>query len=354
MRPARAFTFRIFLYSAVLLYLAGDLFWFHGPLSRRIQRSLPGSEESIERAKAQGVVARVFGKPIYLSQVERATLEKLWLTGRTAGDVDAGELHETRLGALNDLIDHELLRTKVQANMDELPVTDAEIDEAIRRLAARFATRDEMQGELAAEGIDSEKELRLRLGARIQQQKYIESRIADEVAVSEEEAREWYDTHAEDLAVPDRVHARHIFLATLGLDAAEVKTRLESAVAAIRNGEKTFEVTAAEISDDPRTKERGGDLGWLTRDRLPADFAAPAFRMKPGEPELIRTKVGWHYLEILEARPGEIRSFEEARDEIVAALTSAKRIERARALRDAIRKTEHIAIHIYPDVIPAP
>lgn len=353
MRPSPKFTVRVFAYSAVLLYLAADLFWFHGPLSERIRRAQPGSAESIELAKQQGVVARVFGKPIYRAQVERAMLERLWLEGRSAATLTPEQRREARLGALNDLVDHEILRTKVQANMEELPVSEAEIDDAIRRLAARFSTREEMQTELAAEGIDSEKELRLRLGARLQQVKYIESRLGGEIEVTEGEAREWFEMNRAKLAVPERLHVRHIFLATLGVDPQAVKARLDAVVAEIRSGAKAFEDVAGEISDDPRSKPKGGDLGWVTRERLPEDFAAPVFRMSPGKPEIVRTRLGWHFIEVLEKRPETLREFEEAREEVVAALTSAKRAERVRALREALRRTERIAIHVYYDMIPA-
>lgn len=353
MRPSKGFTIRVFAYSAALLYLAADLFWFDGPISQRIRPVKPDSAEAAANAKANGVAALVFGKPIYLAQVERAAREQLWLQGKSMNGLSPEQRRETRLAALNELIDHELLRTKVQANQGELPVSDAEVDDAIRRLAARFASRDDMQAELKAEGIDSEKELRLRLGARIQQLKYIESRIAGDIAVTDDEAREWFEANADTFKLPPRIRARHIFLATLGVEADAVKKRLETEIAALHAGERTFEAVASAISDDPRSKSSGGDLGWMTADRLPPDFAAPVFRMETGKPELLRTKLGWHYVEVTDRKPAEARSFEDARDEVIAALESAKRAERVRALRDAIRKTEAIAIHVYPDVIPA-
>ncbi|GAA5481438.1 peptidylprolyl isomerase [Haloferula sargassicola] len=353
MRPSRKFTVRIFLYSAVLAYLAADLLWFDGPVSQRVRRSMPGSTESIQSAKNQGVVARAFKYPIYLSQVERAMQERLWLEGKSAADLTPEQRHDARLAALNDLIDHELLRTKVQANQNDLPVSDQEIDDAVRRLASRFATREEMKAELAAEGIDSEKELRFRLAARLQQVKYIETRIAKDVAVSDDEAREWFAVNADKLAIPPRVHVRHVFLATLGVDPQQVRKKLDAAVARITSGAQTFEAVAGEISDDPRSKPVGGDLGWVTEDRLPADFATPVFRMQPGQPEIIRTKLGWHYVEVLEKRPRELRSFDEAKDEVIAALRSAKRAERVNAQRQAIRNTQkNVAVHVYYDMIP--
>ncbi|NIP92066.1 MAG: hypothetical protein GWO24_00735, partial [Akkermansiaceae bacterium] len=58
----------------------------------------------------------------------------------------------------------------------------------------------------------SRKELRYRIAARIQQERYLESMI--EVTVSEEEARAWFEENKAELALPERLRARHIFLAT--------------------------------------------------------------------------------------------------------------------------------------------
>lgn len=351
MRHTRGFVIRIFLFSALLLYLVGDLFLFNGPLRKRIQRGLPDSPESIAAAKAQGVVARVLHLPILDSQLERATRERLWLRGRKLEDLPPKQRRIERLAALDELIDHQLLRIKTKHNATELPVAETEIDEALKRLAARFENRDTMQRELAAEGIDSERELRLRLGARIQQRKYVESRIAPSIAVTEEEARAWHAEHAADLQRPERVQARHVFLATLERDAEEARATLQQALDDLLAKRKDFATLAAELSDDPRSKPAGGDLGWLSRDRLPADFAAPLFSLAPNQPALVRTKLGWHLVEVTGRKPAEPRAFDECRDEVIAALQAVKRREATRAFRAALRSQEGRYIEVFTDMI---
>jgi peptidyl-prolyl cis-trans isomerase D len=350
-RHTKGFVIRVFLFSALLLYLVGDLFLLNGPLRKRIQRGLPDSPESIAAAKAQGIVARVLHLPILDSQLERATRERLWLRGKTLDDLPPKQRRVERLAALDELIDHQLLRIKTKHNATELPVAEAEVDEALKRLAARFENRDTMQKELAAEGIDSEKELRLRLGARIQQRKYVESRIAPSIAVTDEEARAWHAEHAAELQRPERVQARHVFLATLERDAEEARTTLQQALDDLLAKRKDFATLAAELSDDPRTKPAGGDLGWLTRDRLPADFAAPLFDLAVHQPALVRTKLGWHLVEVIGRKPAEPRSFEESRAEVIAALQAVKRREATRAFRAALRSQEGRYIEVFTDMI---
>lgn len=353
MVPSKKFTVRLAIYSVVLLYVAGDLFVFNGPLNRRIQASRPDSPESLARARDQGVVARAMGRSIYLSQVERATRERLWLRGLSLEDLTPEQRRSERLAALNDLVDHEILRAKVKANANELPVSEEDIDAAVKRLAARFASRDEMQRELEAEGIDSEKELRYRLAARLQQIQWIERGIASEIEIGEDELRAFFESNRERFTHPPRVRARHIFLATLQRDPAAAKATLEQALAELRSERKSFAELAAALSDDPRTKSIGGDLGWMSETRLPADFAQPVFAMQVGKPQLLRTKIGWHLVEVTDRLAAEPRDFDEARDEARAALESARRIEMVRNFRHAMRHTDDIGVHLFTDMIPS-
>lgn len=353
MRPAKNFVVRVFVYSVGLLYLAGDLFLFNGPLNRKIQASRPDSSESLAWAKKQGVVARVFGHSIYSSQVERAARERLWLEGKKIDELTPDQRRITKLAALNDLIDLQILRVKVQHNAEDAPVSDEEIDGALLKLAARYPGRDEMQAELDAEGIDSEKELRLRLGARIQQHKYLESRIADGISVGDKEGREWFEQHADEFAMPPRVRVRHLFRSTLRHEPAKAEEALRKALGELKSKRKSFEELARSLSEDPRTKGKGGELGWMTEARLPADFGKPVFGMAVGEPAMLRTRIGWHVVEVLEKRPAEKRSYDDAKEEVIAAIEASKREIMVDRFRKALRSREDIGVHVFPEMITA-
>ena len=298
------------------------------------------------------MVATVHGHVILLSQIERAARESLWLRGKTLDELTPEERHAERLATLDELIDHQLLRVKTKDSAASVPVSESEIDEALKHLAARFPNPAEMQAQLAAEGIDSDKELRLRLGARLQQQKFIESRIAPQIAVSEAEARAWHAAHEKELAKPERVRARQIFIATLGADASATKETLQKALDELIAKKQDFAALAVSLSGDARSKAAGGDLGWMTKDRLPADFAGPLFSLPVNHPELLRTKLGWHLVEVTDRKPAEPRTYEEAQSEVVAALQSMKRCEAVAALRKSLREQDAASIRVFSDMIP--
>lgn len=86
----------------------------------------------------------------------------------------------------------------------------------------------------------------------------------------------------------------------------------------------------------------------MTRSRLPADFAAPVLNLQ-NQPALVRTKLGWHLVEVTGRKPAGPRSFEDAAAEITAALGTVKRGRMAAQYRSDLRTFEREKIDIFRD-----
>ncbi len=349
MRTFTKFSLRFVAYLLVLGYLVADLYVFDGPLNRRIQASNPNSPEAIAKAKANGVVARVFYNQITRRQLDYAIHERLWLEGKSLSDLSPEDTKLITYAALGDLIDHELMRVKVEHNTAELPVSEEEITLRLKRFAGRFPSKDELQTAMKAHGIADEPALRNFIAARIQQEKYIALRVDPLVSVSEEEIQAYYDANRDSLKIPERIRARHIFLATLEKPSDEAKQTLTQVLAELTEKKKEFATVAKELSDDPSSKDKGGDLGWMSQARVPADFAVQVFTLEKGKPTLVRTKLGWHIVEVTDRKPTTPRSLEDATPEITAALSALKRHQAVADFRAALRKFENHKIDIFHD-----
>ena len=349
MRTFTKFSLRFAAYILVVGYLVADLFVFNGPLNKRIQASNPNSPESIAKAKANGVVARVFYNQITRRQLDYAIYERLWLEGKALEDLSPGDKKLVTYAALGDLIDHELMRVKVAHNTKELNVSDQEIDERLKRFVVKFETRGHLESAMKEVGIANEKVLRNRIAARIQQEKYVAMRVDPLVEVSEQEISAFFEANKKSLEIPARIRAQHVFISTLEKPAEEAKQTLTRALADLNEKKKDFATLAKEISDDAANKEKAGDLGWMSRARLPGDFAEQVFNLAEGKPTLVRTKLGWHLVNITGMKPVEERSLEDARPEIVAALSAIKRHQAVTDFRSALRKFEAHKIDIFHD-----
>lgn len=326
-----------------MLYLLCDLVLFDGPLKTQARRIQGIPEDQFLADQERGVVARVFAKPILLSQVDYAVDEMLWRRGKSRNDISKRERIELRTTAVHELCDHALLREKVALNGDEFPVSEKEIEAAMLRSASRFTTKQDLVNAMKDFGFEGEKELKFRIAARLQQNKYIEHHIARGIAVTDEEALAWYNDHPEACTVAERIKARHIFLAALENSEEKAINALTEAKNQLAAGAH-FSTLAAQLSEDERSKKVGGNLGWMTRSRLPKDFADATFSLPLKTPTLITTKVGYHIIEVTEKAPAQRRSFEEMKPEIVAALEASRRKEAIKTYRNNLH-------HQHPDKI---
>ncbi len=292
----------------------------------------------------QDLAALVHGVPITRSQHQRALSERLWLSGKplTAATPD------DQIRALDDLVTQELIRVKVRAATPLPTASKAEIDQRIQRLVGRFETKGALQTAMISQGIPDEDALKNRLSAQIQQEKWLESQIEKIATPTAEEAQAWYLANQAKLGNPARIKVRHIFIATLDFPPQAAKKKLEDALAALISKQKDFANLAQELSDDYANKASGGELGWMTASRLPADLAGPLFSLELGKPTLIQSRLGWHLAEVTERKPAESRTFEQARPEIFTALSAIKRRTAVQELLISIRKDAAAEIKIFP------
>ncbi len=349
MKSFTKFSLRFAAYLVVIGYLLADLFLFNGPLNRRLAASRPDSETSIAADKANGVVARVFGYKITRTQLDRAIHERLFLEGTSISDLPPSQKKLVEYAALGELIDHELMRVKVKVNTKILEVSDEEIDARLELFAKKFSTRSELETAIKSQGFNNIEDFRNRIAGRIQQEKYVALRVTPLITVSEEEISKFYEDYKEDLKAPERIRARHIFISTLGTPPDQAKQKLETALTQIQNGFKTFNELALDLSEDQASKKLGGDLGWMSRARIPADFANAVFQLEKNKPSLIQTKLGCHIVELTDQTPAEIPTLEAVHDKIKDAISVTKRHQAVDDFRASLREFEKKKIDIYHD-----
>lgn len=113
-------------------------------------------------------------------------------------------------------------------------------------------------------------------------------------------------TSTQDFSRVQQVRARHILVPT-DQAARDVLTRLQ-------NGED-FATVAQQLSQDVTTRDRGGDLGFFSRDDLTTpELADVAFGLNPGEiAGPVRTALGFHVVQTMEFEERDATLEEQAR-----------------------------------------
>ena len=156
-----------------------------------------------------------------------------------------------------------------------------------------------------------------------------------------ERVKEFYDDHDDRFHTPEQVRARHIlFRVEQGAsetDEADAKARATAALERLRAGED-FATVAEELSDDPGSKSRGGDLGLFPRGQMVQAFEEVAFSQEPGTiSDLVRSDFGFHIIRVEEHQEAVDRSLDEVAREIAEELWLTDRgEERAREIAETL------------------
>lgn len=164
---------------------------------------------------------------------------------------------------------------------------------------------------------------------------YAADDFGDGIEVDEEEVvATWEEGKETRFTQEHEVKARHILKRAAPEASEEVRAaaraELEAIIAQLDEG-ADFATLAGEHSDDPGSKNNGGELGFFGKGRMVASFEEAAFALEPGQRSgVVESPFGFHLIEVDEVRPERVLELEEVREEIEGELREASAREAAR------------------------
>lgn len=140
--------------------------------------------------------------------------------------------------------------------------------------------------------------------------------ISQQIEVSEQQIQSYYSSHKDDFRTPERVHVRHLLLMTQGKPKEEVtkiRAHIDDLLKQVKAGADLGKL-AAQYSEDPGSKVKSGDLGWVTRGQMVKNFETASFSLKPNEiSDVVTTEYGFHIVQALEKQQAGLRPFDEVK-----------------------------------------
>jgi peptidyl-prolyl cis-trans isomerase SurA len=237
---------------------------------------------------------------------------------RRAGALPAGaERDEATRRALRKAWDALLAERlfRAQAVTLQLEVSDAQVDGAVDDIKTRNHFDDtQLDLALAGQGLD-------RAGFRAQIRRELETmqvlnyRVRSKVKVTDEDVKNYYQTHPGAFGGEEELHVRHLQL-PLATDAAPAQVeaargQAERLQQRARAGED-FGTLAREVS-----KGSDGDLGWLRRGQIQKQLEEAFIGLADGQvSEVVRAGPGLHLFKVVERRRAGGKSFDQAKEEI--------------------------------------
>lgn len=270
-------------------------------------------------------VASINGDPISAADLERVTRALLATDGQTLESLSAEDRQKAYRNVLDEIITDHLVARK---SVDET-VADLDVEKKFSELRNQYGTQEAFDAEIKKSGKTPE-QIRRNIRTQLAQQAWIEQQIAPDIHVTPEEVEKFYkESPPNKFDAPEMLRASHILVGVRKdappEDSLVAEKKIDDIAARLKKGE-SFESLAKQYSDDPNTKDRGGDLEYFSRERIMPEFADAAFKLKIGEISApVRTDFGYHLIKLTDRKPAHTATLEEARDQIAAYLTDEKR-----------------------------
>ena len=237
---------------------------------------------------------------------------------------DSLALQALRRQVLNDLIDDEVVYQRARRDTT-VQVTDAEVqsgvEEQYRQVRSQFRTESEFRAALQQGGWTTPEEYRRWFADQQRRfeyrRRFIEKQRQEGKlrpgAVSEADLRRAFDEARRNPQMrkrPPSIAFEQVVVVPHPSDSARAAAlvRAESALAELNRG-ADFATLARRLSEDPSTKEQGGDLGWFRRGMMVRQFEDVAFRLRPGQVSpIVHTLFGYHVIQVERIQPAEIKA----------------------------------------------
>ena len=310
-----------------------------------------GTTQDLAEVGGQKITLQEFG------QAQRDQQERLRsLLGRNF-DPALLDTAEQRTELLDGLIQQRLLA--MQAFKSNLVVTDQQLREIITGLPAfqengkfskarydamlraqgmsdvvfearlrRDVEMQQLNGAVAESSLVS-KEQSVRILAIQGQQREVSElllsheQFAGEVKLAPDAVKAYYDGHPSEFLVPDLVKAEFVVLNAAALAALETvsetdlrawydsnvgpkfevrvaaKKKAEDLLAQLKSAPDKFAELAKQNSQDPGSKDSGGDLGFFAKGAMVKPFEEAVFKLKPGQTSgIVETDFGFHIIKL--------------------------------------------------------
>lgn len=292
------------------------------------------------------VVAVVGNKPLMASQVDEDMYSRQ-AQGVKLPEGDSAAMHALRIKVLNDLIDQELMVQEALRDTS-IKVTDQEVaarvEQQVKRVRQGFTSEVDYRNELKKAGFGTPDEYRRWLTdqqRRLALQEALRKSLQDRdklkpVSPTEQQMRDFYETQKSRLAKrPATISFEQIVVAPKADSASKARAYAlaDSIGMALRDG-ADFATAARRFSQDPGSREQGGNLGWLRRGPpLAPEFEKVAFQLKPGLiSKPVESPFGYHIIQVMRIQPAEI----DVRHILIMPAVTDADVQTARALADSI------------------
>jgi len=319
-------------------------------------------------------LATVNGDVILLSEFEKNStpIIEQFKKVTPASELTSERVGEIKKRVLDQMTDDRLLAQ--EAKKKGIRVSQLEVDDGVKKVRGRFGAEDEFNKELQKEGMTYDA-FRKHIQNQIATIKLIDQDVKAKTPVpSDSDVKNLFETLSailQDKPIPgshtatevdelkslaramnqrfgERVRARHI-LVRVGPNASKedkstAMNRAKDVQRQLKGGD--FAELAKKYSEDPGSRERGGDLGYFSRGDMVPAFDKAAFALNVGQTsDVVTTDFGHHLIRVEEKKAASKFSLEDVKDDLKEYLFQQRAAKKFEAYVKDLRSKADIKIN---------
>ena len=274
-------------------------------------------------------VASGKGFEIKRSQVDDAYLNYSASIAARGGAVREADRADIRSNLLEHLVINKLLLQR--ANADDRTEAQTLVDKEFAGARSNAPSQQAFDAQIKATGMTLDQ---LRTQAVDEQtcQHVVVRENTNSIKIEDADINKFYDDNPSKFEMPEQVRAAHILISTqdpathqpLPPDLKKEKEKLANDLRARAMKGEDFGALAKQYSDDPGSKDKGGEYTF-PRGRMVPEFEAAAFSLQTNQiSALVETQYGYHIIKLLEKMPASKKTLDETAPRIREYLTSVQ------------------------------
>jgi len=298
----------------------------------------------------EGIAAVVDDDIILLSAVEERAAPLLAEAARSSlsSQLGAEQAVQVRRRVLAEMVDEALIAE--QATKMRIRVSSEEVDRALKNMARQ----NRMSWPEFIDAIEKQGLGLTRYRSELQRQlvrfKVVQAKLQGRLRVSDREIEAFYVQQVRQARAGDRARVSHILVKVApssGAAALAERRRRAEAILARAKAGAPFAELAKRYSDEQESAGRGGMLGWVDAEELPAELRDVVLGLSAGElGGPVRTADGFHIVRVLGWEASDVRPLEEVREQIRMRLMEEQMEHQERVWLADLRRRAYVDLRL--------
>ncbi len=333
------------------------------PARGATENTAPAAAQPADASQAPDSMTALFGDPTIVKgdgfEIKRSELDQVLSSAKATAAAQGKQLPVGYdASVLEQLINIHLLLS--QANDADRAAGKADADQQFAILVKNMGSESALEQQLQARGM-TVAELRAKAVQEATAKAALKRLL--KVSVSDSELQEYYTNHPSDFEVPETVSVRHILLMTvdpsthpftpLPTNTVAMKRQQIDGLLKQARGGADFAALARQYSEDPGSRDNGGELPPFPRGQMLPEFETAAFSLTNNEiSDVVTTAYGFHIIKMLGKNPAHMLTLSEKSpstdltisEELREALINNKERKLAPDYIKQVRAADHVQV----------